>query len=200
MRRRPPASRQNAHGLRLSADRESRCSHPVHPPVSPRLGARAWNVTRTCSFTGCGAANARPSRAISSCTALPFTTSCGGSCATERTPSPPRRKSSHGVYRRILLHDGPLDLSGWTYGAAIDVCRERLDEREADHRATGGPEADGSEPNDLGRRFGQALGDGGVPLSGRASSPRCHRTESCGPGERLRPDGGRSRRSPVPGP
>src|SRR5512136_2106309 len=33
------------------------------------------------------------------------------------------------VYRRILLHDGLLDLSGWTYGAAIDVCRERWCER-----------------------------------------------------------------------
>lgn len=81
------------------------------------------------------------------------------------------------LYRRILLHDGPLNLPGWTYRAAIDVCRERLSEREADHGAAGEREADGREagghprrsalgdavgadwrePSDLGRRFAQAL-------------------------------------------
>ena len=45
------------------------------------------------------------------------------------------------AYRRILLHDGPLDLRGWTYGAAIDVCRDRLGEREMAGDTAGGQDA-----------------------------------------------------------
>jgi len=81
------------------------------------------------------------------------------------------------AYRRILLHDDGIDLRERTYRAALDVCRERLGEHEADRGASGGHEVDGRdvdgrlhgtapsaatgadwrERSDLGRRFGQAL-------------------------------------------
>ena len=35
------------------------------------------------------------------------------------------------AYRRILLAEGPIDLRAWTFKAALDVCQQRLDEREA---------------------------------------------------------------------
>ncbi len=66
------------------------------------------------------------------------------------------------AYRQILLHDGSLDLSAWTYRAALVECRERLDERTAGasvEGATSGLAAQTGwrEPSDLGRRFTQAL-------------------------------------------
>ena len=66
------------------------------------------------------------------------------------------------AYRQILLHDGSLDLSAWTYRAALVECRERLDERTASasvEGATSGLAAQTGwrEPSDLGRRFTQAL-------------------------------------------
>ncbi len=81
------------------------------------------------------------------------------------------------AYRRILLHDDGIDLQERTYRAALDVCRERLGEREADRGAPGGYDvlgrdaegrlrgtapnaatgADRRESSDLGRRFAQAL-------------------------------------------
>lgn len=63
------------------------------------------------------------------------------------------------AYRRLLLNDGPVDLRAWTLGAAIDVCRERLDQREADGDAAPSVATgdDRWEPSDLGGRFAQAL-------------------------------------------
>lgn len=63
------------------------------------------------------------------------------------------------AYRQILLHDGGGDLPERTFVAVLQVCGERLSEREADGgaapSATAG--ADWRERSDLGRRFGQVL-------------------------------------------
>jgi DNA-directed RNA polymerase specialized sigma24 family protein len=67
------------------------------------------------------------------------------------------------AYRRILLHDGRVDLRAWTYRAALDVCRDHLAESGTDD---GAASVDGPAPparlgrgatKDLGRRIAEAF-------------------------------------------
>jgi DNA-directed RNA polymerase specialized sigma24 family protein len=70
------------------------------------------------------------------------------------------------AFRRIILQDGRIALRAWTYRSALDVCRERLAERETGDTRAGGLERPVSKPaargrrtasGDLGRRFAQVL-------------------------------------------
>lgn len=63
------------------------------------------------------------------------------------------------AYRQILLHGDGADVPERTFAAALQVCGERLSEREADRGAAlnAAIGADWREQSDLGRRFGQAL-------------------------------------------
>ncbi len=67
------------------------------------------------------------------------------------------------AYRRVILQDGHVDLRGWTYAAALDVCGDQLAESGADAgdavREEGRAPASrgGSASKDLGRRMTQAF-------------------------------------------
>jgi DNA-directed RNA polymerase specialized sigma24 family protein len=70
------------------------------------------------------------------------------------------------AFRRIILQDGHIALRAWTYRSALDVCRERLAERETAGARAGGLEHPIGKPaararrtvsGDLGRRFAQVL-------------------------------------------
>lgn len=63
------------------------------------------------------------------------------------------------AYRQILLHDDGAGLLERTFAAVLEVCGERLSERETDGgTAPGASTGTGRrERSDLGRRFGQAL-------------------------------------------
>ena len=64
------------------------------------------------------------------------------------------------AYRKILLHNGAIDLRPWVYGVALDTCREHLASLPGSQALRVPLERDAApdldQQSDLARRFGQA--------------------------------------------